>query len=104
MVQRLVSSNRYLFSIASSFFFFESSSGPKYRMILVPFLIRLVAKRPSPVGERPIREGFFDEISGMMKGNYTAMKQRTERQKVLGRFHANVRPFATLATTFPRIG
>ncbi len=29
MVQRLLSSNRYLFSIASSFFFRESSSGPK---------------------------------------------------------------------------
>ena len=29
MVQRLVSSNRYLFSIASSFSFLESRSGPK---------------------------------------------------------------------------
>jgi hypothetical protein len=35
-------------------------------MILAPFLIGLVAKRPSPVRERPTRYGFFGEMAGMI--------------------------------------
>ncbi len=69
MVQRLVIWNKYLFSIASSFFLSQSSSGPKYRTILVPFLMGLVAKRPSPVRERPMRYGLFDEMAGMIGWN-----------------------------------
>src|SRR3954451_16599239 len=47
-------------------------------MILVPFLIALVAKRPNPVRERPTRYGFFGEMAGMTNKKIETRKDATE--------------------------
>src|SRR5262245_18783368 len=56
MVQRLLTSKRYLVSRSSARRL--GMQRPQYSMMKVPFLIGSVANRPRPVLERPIRKGF----------------------------------------------
>src|ERR1700754_1549464 len=56
MVQRELTSNQYLFSAVSSHCLLVIN-GPMYSAMYVPFLMSSVANRPSPVRERPMRNG-----------------------------------------------
>src|ERR1044071_2905579 len=57
MVERALTSNRYLLSTFSHCSLL--SSGPVYSTMNLPFLIGSVANAPSPVRERPTRNGYF---------------------------------------------
>ena len=66
MVQRLLSSNRYLFSIASSFFFLEFQNRPKIADYFGALLNQFGGEEAeSGAGAAQTRYGLFDEIAGM---------------------------------------